>query len=267
MCQHEVKVAWVTMCHGSKGAEQDRVNYYQEADNVLPHLDSSTTFTKSMITWASWVEKNINPRSSAPSHSKGGESNDGGQLITESMVTHRLSDAMVTAERVTYAIVAAATGVPMQWVLSHGSKKSTQMVQEEMPKNLRLQLGGRNHHITEKNNCSVSALGVKRVQLAQPAMTKHIITSTVDEIVSELQLISLSNGTPASGPGLPQSQPIDLRLLSALQIETHLRYINLDVTGWINMELVISENDITADGAVLHLTSADGFSFLSAQLS
>ncbi|PWA36936.1 TRICHOME BIREFRINGENCE-LIKE 6 [Artemisia annua] len=81
MCQHEVKVAWVTMCHGSKGAEQDRVNYYQEADNVLPHLDSSTTFTKSMITWASWVEKNINPRSSAPSHSKGGESNDGGQLV------------------------------------------------------------------------------------------------------------------------------------------------------------------------------------------
>ncbi|PWA75071.1 TRICHOME BIREFRINGENCE-LIKE 6 [Artemisia annua] len=38
------------------------VNYYQEANNVLPHLDSSTAFTKSMTTWASWVDKNINPR-------------------------------------------------------------------------------------------------------------------------------------------------------------------------------------------------------------
>ncbi|PWA54283.1 hypothetical protein CTI12_AA435790 [Artemisia annua] len=54
------------------------VNYYQEADNVLPHLYSSTTFTKSMTTWASWIEKHMNPRSSAPSHFKGGESNDGG---------------------------------------------------------------------------------------------------------------------------------------------------------------------------------------------
>ena len=33
------------------------------------------------------------------------------------------------------------------------------------------------------------------------------------------------------------------------------------------MELVISEYDITAAGAVLHLTSAVGFTFLSAQHS
>ncbi|PWA92343.1 hypothetical protein CTI12_AA079960 [Artemisia annua] len=58
---------------------------------------------------------------------------------------------------------------------------------------------------------SVSALGVKRVQPAHPAMTlsKHIITSADDEIVSALQLVSLSNGPPASGPGLPQSEPIE----------------------------------------------------------
>ncbi|PWA50020.1 hypothetical protein CTI12_AA474990 [Artemisia annua] len=47
------------------------------------------------------------------------------------------------------------------------------------------------------------------VQLAQPDMTlsKHIIMSSDDEIVSALQLISLSNGPPASGHGLPQSEP------------------------------------------------------------
>ena len=54
------------------------MNYRQEADNILPHLDSSTAFTKSMTTWSSWIEKNINPRSSAPSRFKGGELNDGG---------------------------------------------------------------------------------------------------------------------------------------------------------------------------------------------
>lgn len=95
----------------------------------------------------------------------------------------------------------------MQGSLSRRRKKGTEMVQEEMPKNLRLQLGGRSRQITEKSNYSVSALGVKRVQLAHPAMTlsKHIITSSDDEFVSPLQLISLSNGPPASGPGLPQA--------------------------------------------------------------
>ncbi|PWA98338.1 hypothetical protein CTI12_AA020260 [Artemisia annua] len=95
--------------------------------------------------------------------------------------------------------------------LSHGSKNGTEMVQNEMPKNLSLQLGGHNSQITEKNNCSVSALGVKEVQLAQPAMTlsKYILASSNDEISSALQLVSLSNGPPASGPGLPQSEPIE----------------------------------------------------------
>ncbi|KAD3336977.1 hypothetical protein R6Q59_028028 [Mikania micrantha] len=61
------------------------INYYQEGDNVLPHLDPTTAFRKAMVTWASWVDKYINPRktqvvfrSSAPSHFNGGEWNAGG---------------------------------------------------------------------------------------------------------------------------------------------------------------------------------------------
>lgn len=61
------------------------VNYYQEGDNVLPHLQVTTAFKKSMLTWASWVDKNINSRktqvffrTSAPSHFRGGDWNAGG---------------------------------------------------------------------------------------------------------------------------------------------------------------------------------------------
>ncbi|PWA81747.1 TRICHOME BIREFRINGENCE-LIKE 6 [Artemisia annua] len=149
---------YATVQFPSSGGKVVRVNYYQEADNVLPHLYSSTTFTKSMTTWASWIEKHMNPRSSAPSHFKGGESNDGGHCkeatqspnqttttnnssITELMVTHRFTDAMVTAEIVTYAFVTTAPVTDAMGSLSHGSKKGTYMVQQEMPKNVRLQNG------------------------------------------------------------------------------------------------------------------------------
>ncbi|KAL5700882.1 hypothetical protein ACHQM5_026283 [Ranunculus cassubicifolius] len=61
------------------------VNYYQEGNVVHPYLDSSTAFTKALITWASWVDRNIKPtktqvffRSSAPSHFRGGQWNTGG---------------------------------------------------------------------------------------------------------------------------------------------------------------------------------------------
>lgn len=52
-----------------------RINYYQEGDQVLPRLDVSTAFKRALMTWASWVDKRINPRktqiffrNSAPSH-------------------------------------------------------------------------------------------------------------------------------------------------------------------------------------------------------
>ncbi|RLN17966.1 protein trichome birefringence-like 6 [Panicum miliaceum] len=61
------------------------VNYYQEGDHVHPHLDSSTAFRRALTTWASWVDRYINPRqtqvffrSSSPSHFSGGEWNSGG---------------------------------------------------------------------------------------------------------------------------------------------------------------------------------------------
>ncbi|CAK9145218.1 unnamed protein product [Ilex paraguariensis] len=51
------------------------INYYQERDRVHPTLDVSMAFRRALITWASWVDKYINPRktqvffrSSAPSH-------------------------------------------------------------------------------------------------------------------------------------------------------------------------------------------------------
>ncbi|CAM0872900.1 unnamed protein product [Alopecurus aequalis] len=51
------------------------VNYYQEGDTVHPHLDVSTAFHRALTTWASWVDRYVNPRktevffrSSAPSH-------------------------------------------------------------------------------------------------------------------------------------------------------------------------------------------------------
>ncbi|CAA2985672.1 trichome birefringence-like 6 [Olea europaea subsp. europaea] len=61
------------------------INYYQEHDQVYPRLDVSTAFQRALTTWASWVDKYINPRktkvffrSSAPSHFSGGLWNAGG---------------------------------------------------------------------------------------------------------------------------------------------------------------------------------------------
>ncbi|XAR61414.1 hypothetical protein NMG60_11035106 [Bertholletia excelsa] len=61
------------------------INYYQEGNQVHPRLDVSTAFRKALTTWASWVDRHINPhktqvffRSSAPSHFSGGQWNSGG---------------------------------------------------------------------------------------------------------------------------------------------------------------------------------------------
>ncbi|KAF8006666.1 hypothetical protein BT93_K0851 [Corymbia citriodora subsp. variegata] len=61
------------------------INYYQEGRQVHHQLDVSTAFRKALMTWASWVDRNINPaktqvffRSSAPSHFRGGHWNSGG---------------------------------------------------------------------------------------------------------------------------------------------------------------------------------------------
>lgn len=61
------------------------VNYYQEGDHVHPHLDAYTAYQRALTTWASWVDRYINPqqtrvffRSTSPSHFSGGEWNSGG---------------------------------------------------------------------------------------------------------------------------------------------------------------------------------------------
>ncbi|GJT40951.1 trichome birefringence-like protein 6 [Tanacetum coccineum] len=102
-----------TVDRGSSDGEELMVNYYQEADNVLPHLDSSTAFTKSMTTWASWVDKNINPRrtqvifrSSAPSHFEGGEWNAGGHCkeatrpLNQTIITKNSPDKNLMLQRI-----------------------------------------------------------------------------------------------------------------------------------------------------------------------
>ncbi|XP_023927347.2 protein trichome birefringence-like 6 [Quercus suber] len=64
------------------------INYYQEGNQVHPRLDVSTAFRRALMTWASWVDRHINPRktqvffrSSAPSHFRGGEWNSGGHCM------------------------------------------------------------------------------------------------------------------------------------------------------------------------------------------
>ncbi|RZC89045.1 hypothetical protein C5167_030738 [Papaver somniferum] len=61
------------------------VNYYQERNQVYPHLDVPTAFKRALTTWASWVDKYVIPgktqvffRSSAPTHFRGGAWNAGG---------------------------------------------------------------------------------------------------------------------------------------------------------------------------------------------
>ncbi|XWS31824.1 hypothetical protein CRYUN_Cryun23aG0109500 [Craigia yunnanensis] len=64
------------------------INYYQEGNQVHPRLDVSTAFRKSLMTWAGWVDRHINPgrtqvffRNSAPSHFRGGQWNSGGHCM------------------------------------------------------------------------------------------------------------------------------------------------------------------------------------------
>ncbi|KAL8142653.1 hypothetical protein V2J09_015685 [Rumex salicifolius] len=64
---------------------RDGINYYQEGSLVHPHLEVLTAFQQALTTWATWVDRHINPhktqvffRSSAPSHFRGGEWNTGG---------------------------------------------------------------------------------------------------------------------------------------------------------------------------------------------
>ncbi|CAB4291886.1 unnamed protein product [Prunus armeniaca] len=87
------------------------INYYQEGGQIHPQLDVSTAFRKALMTWASWVDKRINPRktqvffrSSAPSHFRGGQWNSGGsckeatQPLQTSSSSH--SEKNVIAEEV-----------------------------------------------------------------------------------------------------------------------------------------------------------------------
>ncbi|KAG2693331.1 hypothetical protein I3760_08G091000 [Carya illinoinensis] len=77
---------------------QRGINYYQEGNQVHPQLDVSTAFRRALMTWASWVDKYINPRktrvffrSSAPSHFRGGQWNSGGHCEEASQPLNKTS--------------------------------------------------------------------------------------------------------------------------------------------------------------------------------
>ncbi|KAH9617225.1 hypothetical protein KSS87_014927 [Heliosperma pusillum] len=74
-------------------------NYYQEGNEVYPHLDPITAYRKALATWAAWVDKNVNPqkttiffRSTAPAHFREGQWNTGGHCRE---ARHPLSEAYV----------------------------------------------------------------------------------------------------------------------------------------------------------------------------
>ncbi|XP_027159222.1 protein trichome birefringence-like 6 [Coffea eugenioides] len=71
------------------------VNYYQEGDQIHPRLEVSVALRRALATWASWVDKFVNPRktrvffrSSAPSHFSGGQWNAGGHCKEASEPTN-----------------------------------------------------------------------------------------------------------------------------------------------------------------------------------
>ncbi|XP_027352054.1 protein trichome birefringence-like 6 [Abrus precatorius] len=76
------------------------IYYYQEGSLVHPQLNVSTAFRKALMTWASWVDKRIDPRktrvffrSSAPSHFRDGNWNSGGHCAE---ATHPLNETLRT---------------------------------------------------------------------------------------------------------------------------------------------------------------------------
>ncbi|XP_010679388.2 protein trichome birefringence-like 6 [Beta vulgaris subsp. vulgaris] len=61
------------------------INYYQDGNQVYPHLDALTAYRKALSTWATWVDKFVDARkthvffrSTAPAHFRGGQWNTGG---------------------------------------------------------------------------------------------------------------------------------------------------------------------------------------------
>ncbi|GFY98658.1 similar to TRICHOME BIREFRINGENCE-LIKE 6 [Actinidia rufa] len=74
------------------------INYYQEGNQVHPHLDVLIAFRRALVTWASWVDKHINPgktrvffQSSAPTHFRGGKWNSGGHCNKATQPLHETS--------------------------------------------------------------------------------------------------------------------------------------------------------------------------------
>lgn len=73
-----------------------RVNFYQEGDHVHPHLEASMAFQRALSTWASWIDRYINPqqtqvffRSTSPSHFRSGS-----PLFNLTLATPELSGSL-----------------------------------------------------------------------------------------------------------------------------------------------------------------------------
>eukprot|EP00267_Zea_mays_P031283 XP_008663376.2 protein trichome birefringence-like 2 [Zea mays] len=76
---------WWTHYKTSRG-----LNYYQEGNHVYPSLDVLDAYRRALVTWARWVDKNIDPRRTqvvfrgySLSHFRGGQWNSGGRCHGE----------------------------------------------------------------------------------------------------------------------------------------------------------------------------------------
>ncbi|XP_066345386.1 protein trichome birefringence-like 2 [Miscanthus floridulus] len=76
---------WWTHYKTSRG-----LNYYQEGNHVYPSLEVLDAYKRALVTWARWVDKNIDPRRTqvvfrgySLSHFRGGQWNSGGRCHME----------------------------------------------------------------------------------------------------------------------------------------------------------------------------------------
>lgn len=83
------------------------INYYQEGNQVHPRLDVSTAFRRALMTWASWVDRHVNPRktqvffrSSSPSHFRGGQWNSGGHCLEATQPLNETSSIGYTEKNI-----------------------------------------------------------------------------------------------------------------------------------------------------------------------
>ncbi|ONI27102.1 hypothetical protein PRUPE_1G068600 [Prunus persica] len=73
-----------------EGCDLPRKNYYKEGDYLYPKFDASEAYRRALRTWASWIDRNVNPskqlifyRGYSSAHFRGGDWDSGGSCNGE----------------------------------------------------------------------------------------------------------------------------------------------------------------------------------------